>query len=115
MKKKNRGLRGFMRDVIGLSALGPVGRAILIATPVTAAALFYVWTHIEAVRLGYALSEAGEAHEAIVEKNRALKLDVSAHKAPERLERMGKKYGLRPPKPEQIIHVGADGTAGARP
>lgn len=115
MKKKSRGLRGFANDVLGLSALGPVGRAILIAIPVTAAALFYVWTHIESVRLGYELSDAAETHEVLFERNKSLKVDVAAHKAPQRLERMGKKYGLRPPRPEQIIRVDGDDPAGARP
>lgn len=117
MRKKKRNKRGlgFFTDVIGLDRLGPVGTAMLVAAPVTAAALFYVWTHIESVRLGYALSEAGAAHEQIVERNRALKLDVAALKAPERLERMAEKYGLQAPRPEQIIRIDDDRGAGARP
>ena len=97
--------RSFVKDVLGLDRPGPIGVALLIAAPVTAAALFYVWTHITTVRLGYELSEAGEAHRALLERHRALKLDVAALKAPQRLRRLGQSYGLGAPRPEQVVHL----------
>ncbi len=112
MKRKK--LRIFA-DVIGLNRLGPIGTAMLVAAPVTAAALFYVWTHVQSVRPGYALSKAGQAHERLLEENRAKKLDVAALEAPERHERIGKKYGLGPPRAEQVIRVDEPVESGARP
>ena len=108
-RRERRGLfTRFLRDVLGFDRLGPVGTALLFAAPVVAAALFYVWTHVHAVRLGYALSDAGERHQTLVEEQRALELDVAALKAPERLESVAKKYGLAPPKPEQVIRMPAE-------
>lgn len=112
-RRRRRPQRGrlvrFVVDVLGLHRLGPVGTAVLVAAPVVAAALFYVWTHVHTVRLGYALSKAGDQHQKLVEEKRTLELDVAALKAPERLETMAKKYELAPPKPEQVIRVDEDG------
>ena len=116
-KQRSRpgGVSAFFANVVGLHRLGPIGTALLVAAPVTAAALFYVWTHIHSMRLGYALSKTGETHRSLVEQNRALELDVAALRAPERLQRMAKKYGLEAPRPEQVIRVEGDGSTGARP
>ncbi len=86
--------------------LGPVVTAVMLAIPVVAAALFYVWTHVSTVRLGYEMSEAAKQHRALLEVNRGLRIEVAALKSPERLEKLGRtKYELAPPTAKQIIRV----------
>ncbi|MCA9551510.1 MAG: cell division protein FtsL [Myxococcales bacterium] len=90
----------------GKAPMGPVGTAILVAGPVVAAALFYVWTHVTTVRLGYALSKAGESHRQLLEENRALRIEAAALKSPDRLEKLGQeRYGLGAPRTEQVVRV----------
>lgn len=97
------------KDVVdrAVGQLSPTVSAILMAVPVVLAALFYVWTHVASVRLGYEISRAGEAHRALIEENRALRVEVASLKDPKRLAALAtEKYGLAPPKPSQIIKRG---------
>ena len=88
-------------------ALGPLGTAILVAAPVVAAALFYVWTHITTVRLGYAISRAGETHRKLLERNRTLRIESAALRSPDRLEKLGRdRFGLTAPRTEQVVRLG---------
>ena len=85
-----------------------LGRAIAIVLPLVAAALFHVWAETTTVRLGYLLSQAGDAHRALLEENRGLRIEVAALRAPERLERMAKAlserltYLMEPIRPIEI-------------
>ncbi len=86
--------------------LGPLGTALALVLPVVAAALFYVWTHITTVQLGYQLSEAAEAHQQLLEENRGLRVEVAALRAPERLKELGRnKFNLLPPRTEQVVQL----------
>lgn len=86
--------------------LGPLGTSVAVAIPVVLAALFYVWTQVTTVRLGYELSKAAKAHKNLLEENRGLRIEVAALKAPERLERLAKiHHGLAPPRSEQVIEL----------
>lgn len=86
--------------------LGPLGTSILVAIPVVAAALFYVWTHVTTVSLGYKLSEAGAAHERLLEHNHALRIRAAALRSPDRLQKLAeRRFGLVPPKTEQVVRV----------
>lgn len=89
-----------------LVTLGPIGNAIVIAAPMVGAALFYVWAEITTVRLGYALSQAGEAHRVLLEENRGLRIEAAALRAPERLKRLAEeRYRLEPPRSEQVVRI----------
>lgn len=94
----------------GLRQLGPVLRAVLLAAPVAGAGVFNVWTHVAAVRLGYALTEAAEQNKTLNEQNKGLRVEVAALKAPDRLEHLAREtYGLQPPTPAQVIRVQGTG------
>jgi cell division protein FtsL len=90
----------------GKIELGPIGFSVGLAVPVVMAALFYVWTNVTTVRLGYELSEAAKAHKELLEQNRGLRVEVAALKAPDRLERLAKlHHDLAPPQPAQVIEL----------
>ncbi len=76
----------------------PLVWALAIAAPLVAVGLFHAWTHVQTVRLGYELSDAVERREALEEQNRALRMERSTLRAPERLQRLGEKMKLRPPR-----------------
>lgn len=86
--------------------LAPVLTAVMLAAPVVVAGLFYVWTRVVTVRLGYQISEASEVHHRLLEENRGLRIESAALKAPARLEKLAReRYGLAAPRPEQIIRL----------
>ncbi len=77
--------------------------ALLVATPVVAAALFYVWAQVTTVILGYRLSEAARELQEEREVNRGLQLEAASLRSPERLEQMGVQFGLMPPTQDQVL------------
>ena len=84
-------------------APGPMATALCLAAPVVAAALFFVWTRVTTIRLGYALSRATESHSRLLAERASLRLDVAALKSPKRLAKLAKNRGLAPPAPERIM------------
>lgn len=85
--------------------LSPLVQAVALVVPVVCAALFYVWSHVATVRLGFDLSRAGETHRALLEENRALRVEVASLKAPERLKEIAAKTGLQAPRADQIVRI----------
>ena len=84
--------------------VGPVGRSVVFLAPLVAAAVFYVWTRVTTVQLGYTLAKEAQRHEKLLEDNRALRVETSYLKRPERLESWARdrlRHG--PPRPEQIV------------
>lgn len=73
---------------------GPLGAAVLLAAPVVAAALFYVWTHVTTVRLGYDLSRADQAHQRLLEEEQRLRVKYTNLVNPQHLERLAKARGF---------------------
>lgn len=100
-------MRRKLTDILeGRHPIGPLGVALFVAAPVVAAALFYVWTHITTVRLGYALSEAGETHRRLNERNRSLRIEAATLRSLDRLEKLAKeRFELAPPRTEQVVRV----------
>ena len=88
---------------------GPLVIAFVAVAPVTAAAVFFVWSRITTVQLGYALSNAAASHQRLLEENRALRLEVAALRATARLERLAREvYQLGPPGPDQVVVLAED-------
>jgi cell division protein FtsL len=87
------------------AAITPVLLSVLFVAPVVAAGIFYVWSQVAAVRLGYEMSTASERHRALLEENRALRIEVASLRAPERLQQLAQQYRLAPPRSEQIVRL----------
>lgn len=86
--------------------LAPVLTALMLAVPVVLAGLFFVWTRVVTLRLGYQISQASEVHHRLLEENRGLRIESAALRAPARLEKLAaERFGLAPPRPEQIIRL----------
>ena len=102
----SRGFGGTF-DLLGAASdLSVLTLAVLLAAPVVAAAVFYVWTHVATVHRGYELSAADDVHQALLEENRGLRIEVAALKRPDRLERLAReRYRLRRPTKSQVIRI----------
>ncbi len=96
---------GLKEAMAGGRALGPVGHAVLVAGPVVAAALLYVWTQSTTVTLGYALSKAAAEQQKLLRTNSSLNLAVATRRNQSSLRDAGRELGLAPPNSQQIVRV----------
>lgn len=96
------------KSLVDRSGLGPLFVSVALVAPPVAAALFYVWTHVQAVRLGYDMTKASETHSQLLEENKALRIEVATLKDPARLMALATdRYHLAPPKNSQIVRLEA--------
>jgi cell division protein FtsL len=66
-------------------------------------ALLHVWTRLEIVRIGYALSEETRLHQALREHEQRLRLELAARKDPAAIERAAREQAhMAPPDPTAI-------------
>lgn len=76
---------------------------------VTLLALFYVWSRVQVIQLGYELNTLKRQNEDIGKQISNLELDIAKLKSPKRLEEVARKeLGMQPPAAEQIVLVRPD-------
>jgi cell division protein FtsL len=84
---------------------GP-GFAVALALTLAAlvvVALLHVWTRLEIVRIGYALSEQTRLHQALREHEQRLRLELASRKDPAAIERAAReRLHMTPPDPTAI-------------
>jgi len=68
--------------------------------------LFYVWQHIQVVRLGYEIERLKGERTALIQRERELSLEVAQLKSLKRVEEIAKgDLGLTSPTPGQVVFV----------
>jgi cell division protein FtsL len=68
--------------------------------------LFYVWSRIQVIRLGYEISSALKEEKALTEANKRLRLEIATLKSYARIERFAvEELRMAKPKPEQVIVI----------
>lgn len=78
--------------------------AFCIITALIAGSLFYVWSRVLVINLGYDLSEAMEVHWKLVQENKKLHIEVALLKSLARIERIAQEeLNMEKPLPGQII------------
>lgn len=84
-----------------------VGVAVAIVVLV-GAALLHVWTRLEVIRIGYALSEQTKIHRALREHEQRLRLELATQKDPAAIERVAREQlHMAPPDPSSIRIISA--------
>jgi cell division protein FtsL len=84
------------------------GYAIALALTLTAlviVALLHVWTRLEIVRIGYALSEQTKIHGALREHEQRLRLELATRKDPAAIERAARERLHMTPPDSTAIRV----------
>lgn len=72
----------------------------------SACAIFYIGTHIQAVNLGYKISQELQRKEELIEENKRLSLEIARLKSPIRIEAEAKEtLGLQLPKTQQVFYL----------
>lgn len=69
-------------------------------------ALFYVWSRIQVIQLGYEISNALKEEKELKETNKKLRLEIARLKSYSRIERYAvEELRMAKPKPEQVIII----------
>jgi len=68
--------------------------------------LFYVWSRIQVIQLGYEVSNALKEERALTEANKKLRLEIATLKSYGRIEKFAvEELRMVKPKPEQVIVI----------
>jgi cell division protein FtsL len=78
--------------------------AFCIIAALIAFSLFYVWSRVLVINLGYDLSQAMEIQWKLVQDNKKLQIEIATLKSPARIERIAQdELDMEKPLPGQII------------
>jgi cell division protein FtsL len=68
--------------------------------------LFYVWSRIQVIQLGYEISNALKKERALTEANKKLRLEIATLKSYARIEKIAaEELRMIKPKPDQVIVI----------
>jgi cell division protein FtsL len=68
--------------------------------------LFYVWSRIRVVQLGYEISYAMKEGRRLAEENKRLRVEIATLKSYARIEKIAmEELGMIKPKPEEVIVI----------
>jgi cell division protein FtsL len=68
--------------------------------------LFYVWSRIQVIQLGYEISSALKEERALAEANKRLRLEIATLKSYARIEKIAvEELRMAKPKPDQVIVI----------
>lgn len=83
---------------------GLVSSVLFILVIVISVLLFYTWSRVQVVRIGYEIFNANSEMRRLDQENKELILEIATLKSPKRIERIAREeLKLLPPKDEQII------------
>jgi cell division protein FtsL len=78
--------------------------------------LFPLWTRVEATAMRYRLMEMRAERDALVEQQKALRLERSALRSLPRVEKLAReRLGLQPARPDQVFTLGDSGRLASAP
>ncbi len=73
---------------------------------ITALALFYVWSRVQVVQLGYEISALQRTNDELSKQVSMLEVEIANLKSPARLENIAKtKLFMQPPASDQIVLI----------
>jgi len=68
--------------------------------------LFYVWSRIQVIQMGYEISNALKVERTLTEENKKLRLEIATLKSYARIEKVAvEELRMTKPKPEQVIVI----------
>lgn len=83
---------------------GLVSAVLSVLVIVISVLLFYTWSRVQVVRIGYEIFNANSEMRKLDQENKELILEIATLKSPKRIERIAREeLNLLPPKEEQII------------
>jgi len=65
----------------------------------------YTWQHFKAVEYGYKVESLKAQRDGLLEENHALRLEEASLRAPDRIDRLSRDFGMQPPQAGQVIRM----------
>ena len=69
--------------------------------------MIYAWQHLSSIEYGYKIEVQKNERDALLEQNRALRLEEASLRDPERIEQLATRMGLVAPQAGQVMHLEA--------
>ena len=107
----SKGAHRILRTDRGTSVRSPIRKSnlLLFALPMLfliVSSLFFVWSRIQVIQLGYEISDALKEGRTLVEANKKLRVEVATLKSYARIERVAaEELGMSKPNPDQVIVI----------
>ncbi|AFM27322.1 septum formation initiator [Desulfomonile tiedjei] len=97
----------FLRNALDNSGIRRASPAMVMALSVAIlfVGLFYVWTRMQLVQIGYQISSAENKNNDLKKRKRELLLEIASLQSPRELENKASKIGLVFPSVGKVIHV----------
>ena len=70
-----------------------------------AVVMVYAWQHFSAIEYGYRIEALKSRRDALVEMNRALRLEQASLRDPERIDALARRMGLQTPEAGQVMRM----------
>lgn len=67
--------------------------------------MVYAWQHFSAVEYGYRIEALRTQRDALLETNRALRLEEASLRDPERIDTLARQMGLQSPQVGQVVRL----------
>jgi cell division protein FtsL len=67
--------------------------------------MVYAWQHFSAVEYGYRIEQLRAQRDALIETNRALRLEEASLRDPERIDLLARQMGLATPEAGQVVRL----------
>ncbi len=68
--------------------------------------LFYVWSRIQVIQIGYEISNALKEERALAEASKRIRLEIATLKSYTRIEKIAvEELGMGKPNPDQVIVI----------
>lgn len=107
----NAAVKGFSgkvaaRQMVKQKNAAPLFADVKVIMLVLLFTVFYLWSRLEVVSLGYEIAKANKERGGIMDDNRRLKLEILSLKSPQRIEAIAiDRLDLVYPKGEQVILI----------
>ena len=93
-------------ETVPVRRLGTLVLTFLIVIFLIGTSLFFVWSRLRVVSLGYQLSQAVKLEKELIEINKKLRIERATLISPERVDFYARqKLGMREPQKDQIRFV----------
>ncbi len=93
-----------MRQRVRIVGAGPFV-VVALAGAILCIGLFYVWTRMQIVQIGYEVSSLENENTDLKKRKRELLLEIASLQSPPELEKKAGKIGLVLPAMGKVVHV----------
>jgi cell division protein FtsB len=101
-------LGNLLRSTLGTTAMGRAGAlmAVALVGSLLFVGLFYVWTRMQMVQIGYEIASLEKKNRVLHQRKRELLLEIASLQSPGELEQQARqKANLIVPPMRKVIHV----------